>query len=326
MLVEIIKSEEGINIDLPIYAQEKYLVCNGESYGWFVSSNFILPFVIYRIKRVFTHMIFTTEVIERDSSSIDEEKKFLNEVVKIVKKEKMCDVIYKPQPSAVFRTYPDGSDFFEWGSYALDIEPTMEEMLKKISSRRRSCIRKMIREGVKVEEVEDLDEIFDLLYNTIKRQGISLLPDRDHLLNIKKHLYPNNMRMYKATLNGQLQGVSLIYFANGVAFYELGGTSTPPYKCSMSLLILEVMLDLYHNHNVKTYDFVGAYINLKKGSKEDGIQEFKKRFGSYLRKGYQFTVVINPLYYKLYNIAVKVYFKSKGISYIDPIDKAKNRY
>jgi len=272
-------------------------------------------------------MIFTTEVLEINPSNINEEREFLNEVVRIVKKEKMCDVIYKPQPSAVFRTYPDGSDFFEWGSYALDIEPTLEEMLKKMSSRRRSCIRKMVRDGVEVEEVEDLDEIFDMLYDTIKRQGVSLLPNKNHLLNMKKHLYPKNMIMYKATFNGEIQGVSLIYFVEGgAAFYELGGTASSPHQCSMSLLMLKGMLDLYHNHGVKTYDFVGAYINLKEGSKEAGIQNFKKRFGSYLRKGYQFTVVINPLNYKLYNIAVKSYFKIKGVDYVDAIDKAKNRY
>ncbi len=326
MLVKVVKSESDIKDNLPIYAQEKYLICNGESYGWFVSDEFILPFVIYRIKRVFTHMIFTTEALERVSSTIQRERDFLNEVVKIVKNDKMCDVIYKPQPSAVFRTYPDGADFFEWGSYVLDIEPTLEEMLKKMSSKRRSCVRKMVRDGVKVEEVEDLNEIFPLLYDTIKRQEVSLLPDKDHLLNIKKYLYPENMRMYKATLDGQLQGVCIIYFANGEAFYELGGTAVTPHQCSMSLLIFEVMLDLYHNHNIRTYDFVGAYINLKEGSKEEGIQNFKRRFGSRLRKGYQFTVVINPLYYKLYNVAVKSYFKMKGISYIDAIDKAKNQY
>ncbi len=323
-MTRVIRNQNDIEIDLPIYAQERYLSCNSDNYGWFVSPKFILPFVIYKIRKIFTKMVFTTHSIELVKSSETQERQFLNSVVDMVKSEKMCDVIYKSQPSAVFRTYPDNSSFFEWGSYAIDIEPTMDEMLLKMKSKRRSCIRKTIRDGVKVEVTEDLDEVFDILFNTIKRQNVPLLPNKDHLLKLKNSMFPDNMKMFKASYNGEIQSVIIVYFSGKEAFYEWGGTIEKPQGCSMGLLSIEVMLDLYHNHGIRTYDFVGAIINVKKGSKEEGIQNFKKWFGSYLRKGYQFKVVINPLYDTLYNNLLKVYFKTKGITYVDAIDRVVN--
>ncbi len=323
-MVQLVRDQSNIEMELPIYAQEKYLSCNSENYGWFVSSRFVLPFVIYKIKKIFTKMIFTTQSIELIKSSETQERQFLNAIVEMVKNEKMCDVIYKSQPSAVFRTYPDNASFFEWGSYAIDIEPTMDEMFLKMKSKRRSCIRKAIRDGVKIEATKDLDEIFDILYSTIKRQNVPLLPNKEHLLKLKNSMFPTNMKMFKASYNGEIQCALIVYFSKEEAFYEWGGTIENPHGCSMGLLSLEVMLDLYHNHGIKTYDFVGAIIDVKKGSKEEGIQNFKKRFGSYLRKGYQFKVVINPLYDTLYNNLVKFYFKTKGVNYIDAVDRVVN--
>ena len=39
------------------------------------------------------------------------------------------------------------------------------------------------------------------------------------------------------------------------------------------------MHHLAENYNIKNYDFIGAIPDIKEGSKEAGIQKFKKEFG-----------------------------------------------
>ena len=46
-MIKLIKKENEIDISLPFFAQEKYLETKSPNYGWFVSENFILPFVLF---------------------------------------------------------------------------------------------------------------------------------------------------------------------------------------------------------------------------------------------------------------------------------------
>jgi lipid II:glycine glycyltransferase (peptidoglycan interpeptide bridge formation enzyme) len=78
---------------------------------------------------------------------------------------------------------------------------------------------------------------------------------------------------------------------------------------------------------VTRYDFVGARLDVEEGSKYEGIQRFKARFGADLRKGLTFRVVFSPFKYALFSFMVRVYFAVKRWPYVDPIDqiKAQNR-
>jgi hypothetical protein len=155
-MIELIKNENSINIELPFFAQEKYLSSKSPEYGWFESELFLLPFIIYKTY-IFKRIVFTTEVIQKKTSSIEEEKIFLDKVISHIKKYKICDFIYKPNPSAVFRTYPQNSKPFKWSSYILDIESDLDNMIKKMtSSSQRTDTRKALRDGVKIEITEIL--------------------------------------------------------------------------------------------------------------------------------------------------------------------------
>ena len=48
---------------------------------------------------------------------------------------------------------------------------------------------------------------------------------------------------------------------------------------------------------VKKYDFMGARLNVEKGSKYESIQKFKQRFGCELKKGVHWEAQFNPLKY-----------------------------
>ena len=47
-MIKLFQDELPINVDLPFFANKKYLASKSENYGWFVSENFILSFIIYK--------------------------------------------------------------------------------------------------------------------------------------------------------------------------------------------------------------------------------------------------------------------------------------
>ena len=66
-MIKLFKDKLHIDIDLPFFAQKKYLASKSENYGWFVSDNFILPFIIYKKYRSFSFVMVINYKIYYDS-------------------------------------------------------------------------------------------------------------------------------------------------------------------------------------------------------------------------------------------------------------------
>lgn len=47
-MIKLFQDELPINVNLPFFAQKKYLSSKSKNYGWFISDDFILPFIIYK--------------------------------------------------------------------------------------------------------------------------------------------------------------------------------------------------------------------------------------------------------------------------------------
>ena len=321
-MIKLFQDELPFDVELPFFANKKYLASKSESYGWLVSDDLILSFIIYK-KSIFKRLVFTTEVIERKASSIQEEKDFLNEVVKYIKIHKICDFIHKPQPSAVFRTYPNNCDAFRWGTFKIDIEENLENMLKKLNSSQRNYVRSAIKDDVKIIKTDNFDKIYTFCNETLSRQKIPLLISRDEFQKQYDTFYPENMLMFKALYENELQGSLVVFFDKNLAFAEYAGSSLKPKHGSLKLLHLTAMQYLAKEHGIVSYDFIGAIPDIKEDCKEAGIQKFKREFGAELKEGYQFTLVINPIKYFLFDLCLKCSFMMKGIKYLDPIDRYK---
>ena len=322
-MIELFRNEVKIAIDLPFFAKKIYLASKSDNYGWFISDNFILPFIIYK-KGIFKRLIFTTETIQRKNSTIDEEKVFLNETLQYIKTNKICDFIHKPQPSAIFKTYPDNSDAFKWGTFKIDIEKNFDNMLKKVSKSQRNYVRRAIKDDVKIIKTDNFDKIYSFCNETLSRQKIPLLISREEFQKQYDTFHPKNMLMFKALYKNELQGSLVVFFDKKLAFAEYAGSSLKPKHGSLKLLHLTAMQYLAEEYGIDNYDFIGAIPDIKENCKEAGIQKFKKEFGAELKEGYQFTVVINPIKYFLFDLCLKLSFMMKGIKYIDPVKRYKN--
>ena len=98
-------------------------------------------------------------------------------------------------------------------------------------------------------------------------------------------------------------GVLIIPFDQKRAYYSHGGSVDKPIAGTMIY---------FKNLGLEEYDFVGARINPPKGSKLEGIQLFKKRFGATLHQGYMWKYPIRPIKSKLFDSIYKIIRNSNG--------------
>ncbi|MFA8434739.1 MAG: GNAT family N-acetyltransferase [Marinifilaceae bacterium] len=250
-----------------------------------------------------------------------EQKEFLQEIISYLKKNKICDFIHKAQAYVVFDAVPDCSDSIEYGTYKLNVNRTDNEIMMNCHSKHRNNIRKALRDGIQIKETDNITLTYNLIRRTLERTNSVFYPSMEYLTNLKKWL-PDNVKFFIAEKLGVVQGVSVLVFDNFSGYYMYGGSNSSPSPGSLNLLQFEIFKFL-RDKGIHQYDFVGARINVQKGSKYEGIQRFKIRFGAKTHKGYTFRVVIRPLKFLLFKLSTKVYGIITGNKYHDVIDQVK---
>ena len=91
----------------------------------------------------------------------------------------------------------------------------------------------------------------------------------------------------------------------------------------MNLLQWTAILDM-KRLGVNIYDFVGARISPKEGSKLETIQRFKARFGSQMKVGYLWKYPLNKFKYKTFYFLVRMHACLKKQTYIGDIIDEEN--
>lgn len=326
-MTEIILNNEEkiINLKekLPILAVKEYLNYKSDNYGWFLSDKFILPFY-FKKKLIFRRLFFTTEVIYLSDASLIEEKSFLNDVVKLSRLEKI-DIIDVPQANAVFNTYPDNSTFTQFGTYKVDLKLCEEDLFKNLHVKNRNKIRKAMKDGVIIKHGNEyIKECYEIIKSTYSRQNKGFI-DNKEFEGLKKHLN-ENASFYVALKDDIIQGCAVLLWNTGHSCYYLfGGSIETPYGGSLNFLHWQAMLDM-KNKNVEWYDFYGARLKPEEGSKLEGIQRFKERFGGEFKIGYLWKYPLNPFKSFLFKIVYKLFSFFKGIKYTkDVIDQEREK-
>jgi len=273
---------------LSIFATKDYLSSKSEDYGWFVDENFIIPYYVTK-KLFFKYIVFSSETIYiNDSLSKDDEKRFLNEVILDIKKNlPYIDFIVQSPTNVVFNTFPDNSIYCEFGSYQIDLKRDEDVLFSNLHSKHRNVIRKAKKDGVIVNRgIEFKDEAFKIVQDTMLRQGMNP-PSRD-IFNNEVEKINGNLEFYITIKDEKIQGSAIIYWNKNGAYYVHGGSCEKPYGGSLNLMHWKI-IKYMKSREVKLYDFVGARIKPKEGSKLEGIQRFKSRFGSTIP-----TISISP--------------------------------
>ena len=302
---------------LPVYASGAFLRTVSDDYGWIGGIDAtgklrcILPYAIMR-KAGFRMVRFrlATVPLERDLD-LDEEKAFLNSATEYLQSTGV-DMIMPGANSAVFRTCPDGADAAPYGTLIKDLNQSEDALMKEIHSTFRYNIRRASREGVQIKEgLEYLDAAYALVGSTLKRSG---QPFREYE-DFKKAVLSlgAQVKILVAEREGVYQGCMVAPFSQHTAYTWYCGSLPEPMIGSMHLLHWDAMCR-FRQIGVQHFDFQGVRINPEKGSKQEGILNFKSRFGGRLLRGYVWKYSFRPMKSAAYGVAIRLF---KGGDIVD---------
>lgn len=287
-----------------IYAQPAFLssYSGAIDIGYFVEGNIILPYVITKSKFLKT-LYFPVEILgEKD---FEKQKDFLDRIPSFVKKNFNIAII-RTGNTAVFNCYPRNAKYCKFGSYIIDLSKSEDELFSMLHSKHRNVIRKAQKDGIVIKHGADYQkDVIALMRDTYTRQGMSSSLDNNYLSRMND--LGEHVSYWIATdAQGVLQGSAIfLWNKDNSCYYLHGGSAQHTATGAMNLLIWEAMVYM-KSEGVKYFDFVGARIAPEPGSKLEGIQRFKERFGSTLKVGYAFELAINKPLYDLYKLLLKI--------------------
>ena len=295
--------------ELSIYASEPFLKAVGDEYGWlggFDDSGkrrCILPYTIIRKTTLFRLVRFRVEtILLEEGFDIQEEKSFLNSAVEYFRSNG-ADMIIPATTNTIFRTYPEGAVVAPYGTYILDLDQPEETLFSKLNSSHRRKVRLAMKEGVQIRSgMEYLNTAHELVRNTFKRSRLGFMgydAFKRFVLGLGE-----NVKIFVAEYQGTIQGCIVIPFSEHSAYYVYGGSIPAPHTGATNLLHWEAIRH-FRGFGVKSYDFVGIRINPEKESKQEGLMQYKQRFGGRLVQGYMWKYPMHPLKYAVYSQAVR---------------------
>ncbi len=294
---------------LPVFAKEEFLSAVGDEYGWLGGIDdagtlrCVLPYTI--VRKLGLRMVrFRVETIPYGVGlDVLEEKSFLNSVVQYFRKIR-TDVIIPATNNALFRTYPDGADSAPYGSYVIDLLDSEDVLWKKIGRITRQNIGTAIKDGVVIREgVELLEPAYELIRTTFGRSKLSFMDRgafRRFVLGLGEHA-----KLFAAEYQGLVQTYCLFGFSQACAYAIYAGNVDQQHQGANKLLYWEA-IRLFRNIGVRRFDFLGARINPTKGSKQESINQLKKRFGATLAEGYMWKYSLRPRRAWAYSLGVRV--------------------
>lgn len=294
--------------ELSIYAAEPFLKAVGDDYGWLGGFDdnrklrCILPYTIIK-KAVFRMVRFRVETIPvRGELTIDEEKEFLNSVVGYFRRIG-ADMIIPATTNTIFRTYPDSAIAAPYGSFIVDLTQPEETLFSNLNTTHRRKIRQAIKQHVEIKcGLEYLQPSYEMVRDTFKRSKMGFMSYAEFQRYVKS--LGENIKIMVAEYQGISQGCIVVPFSIHAAYYVYGGSIPKPSAGATNLLHWEAMKQ-FRNLGVKQYDFVGVRICPKEGTRQEGLYQYKQRFGGKLVQGYIWKHSIRPLKYFIYAQAVQ---------------------
>ena len=252
-----------------------------------------------------------------------DEKEFLTDAMEELSKQGIHWV--ESNVTARFQTYPRGASVVPCGNFILDLQLTEEELFSNIHSKHRNSIRRGEKAGLELRmgHSELIDDYAKLAIETYRRSN-----KHDEGAPYYRRLtqgLENESLYFLIYKDGVAQAGAQFYFNKRIAYYLHGATIDHPETGAANYLMWRAIL-FFKEMGVRELSLVGYRYNPDKGSKLEGIQRFKERFGGVLEQSYMFKCVNNNFIYKLYKIVIQIMRGKPFMVYKDAIDEQKERY
>lgn len=273
--------------------------------------NVFVAFSRHKSKFILNAQLLSEPFTDKGVLAIDKQAHFFEELALAIKQQSIADRIITPQNFVVLGGVPENSFSCKFGSYVVDLTPSIEEMYAKVNSKHRNKISKAERAGVEIRTGKEELHAFYKLYNeTMKRSNMYCEP-LEFFNSLYTHLGEANCICAVVYHNGEPQGAILAPFTKYCCYYVYGASSSNITESgSINYLHWKTML-LLKDEGVRLYDFVGARLSDVSNTKLEGIQSFKERFGGPLKKGYLFKMDINQTKCKVFDSMLSLSNKVK---------------
>ena len=294
---------------LSIYASKSFLKLVADEYGWIGGINdsgklrCILPYTVIK-KAIFRMVRFRVETIPLgEEFKVEEERSFLNSAVDYLRSNG-ADMIIPAATNTIFRTYPYGAVVAPYGTYIIDLRQSEEKLWSELHPNHRNKVRQAMKKGVKIRNgLEYINTAYELIRNTFKKSKLGFMGHNEFsrlVLGLGE-----NVKVFIAYYQGVIQGCLVVPFSDFSAYALHSGRIPEIQTGAMNLLRWEAIRH-FRGLGVKYFDSVGVRINPEKGSKQEGLMAFKKRFGGQLVQGYMWKYPFHSLKYAVYSLAVRL--------------------
>ena len=277
-----------------------------------------------KIKTAFTVSFHTIPKTKYSIGTILRGPKVTEEILKAVRKIaqeqnaifiKFEPDIAKPDASMSFANlFVSPKVAFYPHTFKVDLTKPEEKLLSDMHSKTRYNIKIANRYGVEVKEMTN-DKGFEiylkLLFDTTKRQGFylhSLKYHRDLWKILKDTDMPHIML---ASYQGKVLSAFMLFKLKDQLFYPYGASLDIHREVMAPTLLMWESIKLGQKMKCNTFDMWGCLgPDAKEGENGYGFHRFKQGFnGNPYEYVGTYDFIINPLFYKLYNLVDKLRWK-----------------
>lgn len=295
MTTRVTKDDSPFRALLPIFATREYLSLQSKEYGWITNDKFVVPWFVRR-GPAFRRLTFTqAAIICAADPGVEAERMFLEDVKELARDPLAVDVIAPPLNHVHFRVMPREAVGVQFGSYQIDLSHSEDELFAGMHGKHRNVVRKAERQGVEIHfGAHYRMKCVHLFRTTMKREDMHC-PQDSYFESLADGL-GEHLEFVIATRDDEVQAAAMIPWNEHGGYYLWGGTVATPVTGAANLMHWQIMRRL-KSQSVKMYDFVGARLKTEPGSKLEGIQRFKERFGAVLSTGYLWKAPVTYKYY-----------------------------
>lgn len=289
--------------------------------------NIVAPIKIYKNKFLKTIQFqFPPIDLNGERLKTTDEKFFCDAAIRFITENKLAHRIVQPKNYALFNVLPAKTVSAPFGTYKINlVGKTDGQILEGMQARYRSAIRQTEKLNVEIKYGASELKAFQKLHaKTMERTGAYV--EEYESLKAELVALPDSALLATVYIDGKIQGGVYLTYSNFSAYYFHGASAdTTEASGAIKYLHYKIMC-LMRDKGVKQYDFVGARLTDIAGTKLEGIQNFKKRFGSELVKGYLWKIDLDRTKCKTYDNLLKIKCKLKGTKFpVDIIDQEKNK-
>jgi lipid II:glycine glycyltransferase (peptidoglycan interpeptide bridge formation enzyme) len=230
------------------------------------------------------------------------------------------DMLVQPMATALFPVIANGGEGIPFGTYLIDLSVSEERLFEALHGKHRNVIKNAAKHNLIMavgdEYIEEAHRIISAGYS---KQGLSTYP-LGYLKKMAQKLGPQFL-VSVVIQNEKCVAAGLFYSDAIRTYYFLGGVSEQSVNGAMNFLLWETMRH-YKSQGLLIFDLLGARLNVDQGSKYEGIQRFKERFGGSLISGYIWRYPLHTLKASVFYFLMRVRsFIKNGSFHADTIDQ-----